>query len=224
MTPSQTYRTVRDRLLAPAPTMDEAAQSPPVPALPGWSVRDTYAHLAGICTDVLSKRLTTLASPEWTAGQVADRAGRPFSDVCDEWAKAGPTMAAFLAAPGAERALPIVQDAWQHEQDVHAALGLPADRDIETSVWMATFTLAYLMRKWPEDLPAVRVVAGPIDRTLGDGEVAATLRTDPYELARLTIGRRSREQILGLDWEGDPSGMLGSLHSFAMPVGAITEN
>lgn len=223
MTPSQTYQGVRARLLDLASTLDGTAQSTPVPALPGWSVRDTYAHLAGICTDVLTQRLTTLASPEWTAGQVADRARLPFADVCREWADAGPTMDTFLAAPGADRALLMVQDIWQHEQDIHGALGTPADRDVETCTWMATFTLRYLTRKWPGDMPAVRVVAGPIDHTLGEGEVAATLRTDPYELARLTIGRRSRAQILGLDWEGDPSAMLGSLHTFTMPEEPVME-
>jgi len=223
MTPSQTYSAVRTRLLDLASTLDGSAQSTAVPALPGWSVRDAYAHLTGICTDVLTKRLTTLASPEWTAGQVADRAKLPFADVCAEWAKAGPSMDAFLASPGADRSLLLVQDAWQHEQDVHGALGLPADRDVETCTWMAAFTLRYLTHKWPEDMPAVRVVAGPIDHMLGKGEVAATLRTDPYELARLTLGRRSREQILALDWEGDPSAMLGSLHTFTMPGEPVME-
>lgn len=223
MTPSQTYSAVRTRLLDLASTLDEAAQSAAVPALPGWSVRDTYAHLAGICTDVLTKRLTTRASPEWTAGQVADRAGLPFADVCAEWAKAGPSMDAVLSSPSAKGGHLMVEDVWQHEQDVRGALGLPADRDVETCTWMATFTLRYLDHKWPEGTPAVRVVAGPIDQTLGNGEVAATLRTEPYELARLTLGRRSREQILALDWEGDPSAMLGSLHTFTMPGGPLVE-
>lgn len=224
MTPSQTYSAVRTRLLDLASTLDEAAQSTAVPALPGWSVRDAYAHLTGICTDVLTGRLTTLAGPEWTAGQVADRAELPFADVCAEWAKAGPNLDAFLAAPGVERGLLMVQDIWQHEQDIRGALGLAADRDVETCTWMATFTLRYLTHKWPEDLPAVRVITGPIDHTLGKGEVAATLRTEPYELARLTLGRRSRAQILALDWEGDPSAMLGSLHSFTMPGEPVMED
>ncbi|GIG63936.1 hypothetical protein [Phytomonospora endophytica] len=223
MTPSTTYRTIRHRMIERVSTLDAEARAKAVPALPGWSVHDTYAHLTGICTDVLTGRLTTMAKPEWTAGQVADRAGLSLEDVCAEWAKAGPDMDAFLAAPGNERSHLLVQDAWQHEQDIAGALGMSTDRDAETCAWMAAFTLAHLGRRWPEDLPAVRVVADPVDRTLGTGPVAATLHTELYELARLVIGRRSRDQILALNWEGDPVPMLGSLHTFPMPVEALTD-
>ncbi|MEV0644565.1 hypothetical protein AB0I28_04830 [Phytomonospora sp. NPDC050363] len=223
MTPSQTYAAVRRRLLDLASTMDAATQAKPVPALPGWSVRDTYAHLAGMCTDVLDQRLTGMPNHEWTAGQLAERAPLSFVDVCAEWEKRGPGIDMVLAAPGNERSALMVQDAWQHEQDVRGALGLPGDRNAETCAWMAGFTLTHLARRWPEGLPAVRAVAGGIDRTLGEGAPAATLRTDVYELARLTLGRRSRAQILALDWEGDPRPMLDHLHAFTLAEVELAE-
>lgn len=224
MTPSQTYSAVRRRLLDLASTMDPVAQSTAVPALPGWSVRDTYAHLAGICADVADKRLTRPATPDWTAEQVATRASLSLVDICAEWARRGPELDALFAQPGAERSHLLAQDAWQHEQDIRGALGLPGDRNAETCTWMAETTVAYLARRWPDGLPAVRVLAGGIDRALGEGEAAATLRTELYELARLVLGRRSRPQILAMDWEGEPTpAMLDALHAFAFPEIPLAE-
>lgn len=228
MTPGQTYAVVRARLAALASTLDESAQAAPVPALPDWTVRDTYAHLAGICTDLLEGRLDKVADDEWTAGQVRDRAAMSLAEVCAEWTARGAELDAHLDTPVGERSWLAVQDAWQHEQDIRGALGLEGDRDGETCAWMAGFTLRWLGSRWPEGLAAVRVVAGAADGrewVLGGGEVSLELRADVYTLARMAIGRRSREQILALDWsgDGDPAAVVDALHAFPLPVREIVD-
>ncbi|MCW2643471.1 MAG: hypothetical protein JWP76_5777 [Dactylosporangium sp.] len=52
----EVYAEARRRLLDLADGLDGAETARSVPALPGWSIKDTYAHLAGICADVLDDR------------------------------------------------------------------------------------------------------------------------------------------------------------------------
>ena len=42
----------------------------PVPACPGWCVRDVVAHLAGLCQDWVENRFDGYASDAWTTNQV----------------------------------------------------------------------------------------------------------------------------------------------------------
>src|SRR5579862_3678396 len=78
------YATTRQRLLAQAETLDDHAANAAVPALPGWSVKDAYAHLTGVCADVLDGNMDGGGTPAWTARQVAARAERPLVAVCAE--------------------------------------------------------------------------------------------------------------------------------------------
>ena len=51
------YAETRGRLLDLAASTDDERACTPVPALPGWTVKDAYAHLAGLCADMLDGRL-----------------------------------------------------------------------------------------------------------------------------------------------------------------------
>src|SRR5215831_11401044 len=87
---AQVYRTIRAEFLAMGSVLGPAATETPVPALPGWTVADTYAHVTGLCADVLDGNMEGAATPAWTARQLRERAGRPFAAVCEEWADRGP--------------------------------------------------------------------------------------------------------------------------------------
>jgi uncharacterized protein (TIGR03083 family) len=63
----------------------------------GWTVADVAGHVIGQLTDVVNLRLEDLGSPEATARQVGERAGRPPGELADELA-AGTESAATLAA------------------------------------------------------------------------------------------------------------------------------
>ncbi len=43
------------------------------------------------------------------------------------------------------------------------------------------------------------------ERVLGEGDPAATVTADRFELVRMFGGRRSRAQILAASWSGDPT-------------------
>ena len=55
----------------------------------------------------------------------------------------------------------------------------------------------------------------------GDG--AIVLRTDRFEAFRWRLGRRSRRQLAGLDWTGDPSPVLDHLVVFGPAATDIHE-
>ena len=53
-TVGENYRRSRGRLTALLEGADDAAWETPVPACPGWRVRDVLAHLVGVVEDALA--------------------------------------------------------------------------------------------------------------------------------------------------------------------------
>jgi hypothetical protein len=47
-------------------TLDDAQADRVVPACPDWTVRDAYAHQAGVSADILAGRMDGVATDEWT--------------------------------------------------------------------------------------------------------------------------------------------------------------
>ncbi len=56
-----------------------------------------------------------------------------------------------------------------------------------------------------------------------EGEAAVVLRTGRFEALRWRMGRRSRAQLVGLDWAGDPAPVLDHLAVFGPSPADITE-
>jgi uncharacterized protein (TIGR03083 family) len=216
---------VRTRLTGIAAGLGDDEASAPVPALPLWTVRDTYAHLAGVCTEVLDGRLSTYATDEDTARQVAERAGRGVTELCEEWAKRAPQLEEHLAGPHGYRFNLMVIDAWNHEQDVLGALGRPQLREDATTGSVAAMLTDKFARGWRKAGlgPAVRLVSPGVDAVVGVGEPVATLRTTDFELVRMLSGRRTLDEMAALDWSGDPAEVLERLHLFATPAQSLGE-
>ena len=191
----------------------------PVPALPGWSVKDAYAHLTGLCGDVLDGRMEDAGSPAWTARQVAARSGDALSEVCDEWHERGPGLDDWLEQRGDDGTIFVGFDVWNHHQDVRSAVGLLGERDPEHVDYLLERALdAFDQRFRDGSVPALRVLTGRIERSLGSGTPSATLRTTDYELLRTLFGRRSLDQMMSAEWDGDPARYLDHLHLFEPPV------
>ena len=217
------YATTRQRLLAQAEILDDRAAKAAVPALPGWSVKDAYAHLTGVCADVLAGNLEGGGTSAWTARQVAERAERPLVSVCAEWSDRGAEIDGWVAA-AEDRAAFVCFDVWSHEQDIRGAVGLAGDRDDERAHYLVAKALETFDRRVTDaGVPAVRVVTETLDRVVGAGDPAASLHTVDYELLRILFSRRSRAQILRADWEGDPQPSLGPLHLFDLPVSDLAD-
>jgi len=188
-----------------------------------WTVKDVYAHQAGAAADILAGRLEGVATDEWTARQVAERADHSLPDIAAELAEAGAQLDPILEAAGDHVDKRLLIDQWTHEQDVRGALARPGSRDVPVVAYAASAMLRGFGRAWDDgSLAPVRVVASSGEWTLGDGAPVATLRTDDFELVRLLIGRRSRAQALAL-WEGDGEPFVDRLVAFAFAADDVVE-
>lgn len=191
----------------------------PVPALPGWSVKDAYAHLTGLCGDVLDGRMEGAGSAAWTAKQVAARSSQDLSETCAEWLERGPALDDWLAKAGDRGTIFVAFDVWNHHQDVRSAVSLRGERDPEQVDYLAAEALDAFDGRFREaGVPGLRVVTEHVDRDLGDGPPDATLSTTDYELLRILFGRRSLAQITNAGWKGDPTAYVDHLHLFDPPA------
>jgi uncharacterized protein (TIGR03083 family) len=211
------YRETREHLLELAHTMDDAQAQLDVPALPGWTVKDAYAHLAGLCADILDETMENAGSPAWTARQVGDRSGHTLAEITAEWAERGPDLDDWIA-DREEPPMFVAYDVWTHEQDILGALGQRGERDDERVQDLAAAALASFDERFvAESVPALQIVGDGVECVLGEGEPATTLHIDDYELMRILFGRRSLHQIEAADWNGDDDPFIGHLHLFPLP-------
>ncbi|GAA3744445.1 hypothetical protein HDA32_002811 [Spinactinospora alkalitolerans] len=223
MDTARVYARSQARLLDLAARMSSSQERTPVPALPGWTVRDTYAHLAGVCADTVAGTADPDIGAEWTAGHIEQRRHLDLAAVCERWGADGPAVAGMLrAAPG----FPLVRaalDVWHHEHDIRGALGLPGGR--EDAAEVADVLARGRARGWEPDAPAVVLVATDAGArwSLGEGERALVLRATAFELARMLIGRRSRAQVLAMDWSGPAGAVADRMNSFPMPTADLVE-
>ena len=223
MEPAEIYEASRRRLLELATRLDDARLRAPLQATPPWTVLDGYRHLTGVCADVLDGVMDGAGSPEWTATQLAGRADRSIIEVVAEWARRGPDIDARMRETG-ERMSFMAFDAWTHEQDIRAAAGQVGLRDDAAVPSLADLCLrTFGSRYGGSGAPAVAVVIGDEDYTLGEGAPSATLRTTPYELLRIVFGRRSRQQVEAAGWEGEPAAVIEAFHLFDFPTRDIAD-
>jgi uncharacterized protein (TIGR03083 family) len=214
VTVAELYREGRQRLLALAAELTEDDAAAKVPTCPAWTVKDVYAHQAGVPTDIIEGRLEGLASDEWTARQVAARGDRSLAEIAAELAEAGAQLDALLVAAGDAVDRRLVIDQWTHEQDVRGAVRRPGSRDAAAVSFAVATMVARFGQSWPTlGLAPVRVVGSSGAWILGEGEPVATLRASDFELARVLVGRRSRKQAMSL-WDGDGEPYVDHLVAF----------
>jgi uncharacterized protein (TIGR03083 family) len=213
------YADGRGRLLDLAMTLGPPEAAMPVIACPEWTVKDVYAHLAGVCGDILAGRLEGVATDPWTEAQVSARAGVDLPEVIHEWRSVAETFDAVLtdAMPP-----PLIIDLWTHEQDVRGTVGAPGGRSAPQVVYGLAALATGFGSGWT-DRPAVRIVGDSGEWVLGEGPVAATLRASDFELVRAMMGRRSRAQFVALDWEGDGDAFVDHLHAFGYAAADVVE-
>ena len=212
----QLYGQTQARVVALVTELDGRQVEALVPACPDWRVRDVVAHLTAVSEDVLEGRLTGPPSDEQTAAQVARFRDRPLSEVLARWDELGPQ---FGEAIDGFDVWPAVLDVATHEHDIRGAVGEPGARDSEVVRLGADRLLT-----WMQPPVALRVVVEDETYDLGPaGQEPIVLRTGRFEALRWRMGRRSRLQLAGLDWAGDPSPVLGHLVVFGPSPADITE-
>ena len=217
------YADGRERLCDLALTLGPEDAELPVPACPGWTVKDVFSHVSGVCSDVLAGRLHGVATDPWTAAQVSARAAAALPEVIAEWRSSAEAFDALLNDDAPRQ---LIVDLWTHEQDIRGALGVRGGRDSAQVVYAVGAMAAAFGDGWG-DRPLVRFVGESGSWDLGSpgslDEPAATLRASDFELVRAFVGRRSRSQFLALGWEGDGSPFVDHLHAFPYPSADLVE-
>ncbi len=213
---SQLYEKTQVRVVSLVVELDEQQLVAPVPACPGWRVRDVVGHLTAVGEDVLEGRLTGPPSDEQTAAQVARFADRPLSEVLARWRELTPPFGEAIDAFGV---WPAVLDVATHEHDIRGAVGAPGARDVDVVRLGADRLLTWMRPPVP-----LRVEVEDEAYDLGpEGEATIVLRTGRFEALRWRMGRRSRAQLAALDWSGDPALMLDHLVVFGPSPADIAE-
>ncbi|HYS34184.1 MAG TPA: maleylpyruvate isomerase N-terminal domain-containing protein [Pseudonocardiaceae bacterium] len=200
------YCLVRERLVGVVGGVDSPHEVA-VPACPGWSVQDVIVHLVAVAEDVLAGRLSAPPTDEWTAAQVAARRDQSMADVLAAWDDVGPRFQELISRVGM---WPAFLDVLSHEHDVRGALGAPAGRDAAELVLAAENLISWLRSPVPM---TVRVGAREL-RVGPDGDGSLELVTSPFEAFRFRMGRRSRGQLVAMEWVGDPAPVLDRLTIF----------
>lgn len=207
------YRGAFERIDARVRDLAATDLDTPVPACPGWAVRDVVAHLSGIAVDALAGRLTSIPNDAWTAGQVGERRGTTMPQVLDEWAAQVDGMVAALDA----RRMPpnAAADALTHEGDLAEALGDPVPAEDgwrEPAGRLCRGVITHI------DRPGTLTVrsGGAVWTGGSGGGPEASVDVEPWELFRGVMSRRSGEQMRGWAWTGDPEPWLPALCVFGV--------
>jgi len=199
----------------------------PVRGCPQWAVRDVIAHVTGVCADVLSGNIEGVATEPWTAAQVAKRRELSLAEILEEWAQVGPEVEAMAEHFPARVDEQWVLDLTTHEHDIRGSLSRPGGRDSAGVMvgidFAATMGLSGSIKG--RGLPALCVRAGGEEWIAGEGEPAAAVEGSPFELFRAMTGRRSANQIRGLQWDGDADLFVPAFEfgPFTLPASDLIE-
>jgi uncharacterized protein (TIGR03083 family) len=215
-----------------------------VPACPAWTVADLLAHLVELSSDAVSGRLPVMdlleqwrdedvaqSRDQMTADQVDRVAGESMEELVRRWRETTSTLDPMLSgavpfpepAPFGLAAI-LVTDLVIHDQDARGALVVQnAPHGPASSLAMASYLFAVDYRIRQLGLPALGVRYGSKTRLLGTGDPAATVSGTRFELLRAFGGRRSRQQILAFDWEGDPSPYVALIPAYGERADDLVE-
>jgi uncharacterized protein (TIGR03083 family) len=209
------YRDTRLRLTELLAGLDSAALAMPVPACPGWAVRDVAAHLTAVAEDAVAGRLAGIPAPEFTADQVIRLAGADVAEMLSRWADAAGTFEPVLDA---FEVWPAVIDVASHEQDIRSAVGHPGARDCLAIRACTPWLLTWLRPSVP-----LLVVTEDAEYMTGGEQAELIVSTSRFEAFRWRMGRRSKAQLAAMTWSGDPSAVLGELTVFGPTAQDVVE-
>lgn len=214
------YASTRARLTDLLSGLTEAEWAAPVPACPGWRVRDVLAHLVGNLEDGAAGRISGPPSPAQTDEQLARHRDDDPAELLATWG-----VAAELAEPVLTEgeAWPAFIDVLSHEHDVRGALGRPGAREDDDLVLAARLVSGAIEvgdgRRIELDLAS----GAPSDSGSGSDPDAYVVSLSPFEALRLRLGRRSLEQARALPWSQDPSSVLPHLFIFGPRTEPLVE-
>ena len=202
------YRQSQGRILS---LVNNTNADLPVPACPGWTVRDTVAHLLGVISDLSAGKIEDASSDEWTAAHIERTRHRSLSDLTAEWHVRSNTTPGVFQSLGAV----LVADLVTHEFDIKQAIGNTQGRDLQVVRTVALFYLNALDAAWREEgIPPLRVLTESTALDIGGENPETSVEMSWFEIGRVLSGRRSVNQVQALAWKGDPDPWLDHLFVF----------
>jgi len=183
--------------------LDDAAWAAPTRCR-GWEVRDVAAHVAGLASDALSGVSGNRTADE-QAAELRDRSPAEiaamlrtaretfgsFFDALDDAAWNAPSGVLDMTLGQGIEAL--FDDAYVHEDDVRAALGLPPARGPALAGSVAYLARMLALKGWG---PATLALDGLPEHDIGAGGPKVT--GDPHQFMLVATGRAD-PATLGLD-------------------------
>jgi uncharacterized protein (TIGR03083 family) len=210
------YQESRERIAELVTGLDEKGWRTAVPACPIWTVRDVVAHVTAVAEDWVSGSLTGPPTDEQTAAQVSRFRGQRPAEILAAWAAAAAQLDQLAEASGLT---PPLGDITSHEHDIRGALGRPGARDC-AAVWHSSDQLLTILQT---PVPMGVTVEHAQYRSGPAGPIEIRLRTTRFEALRWRTGRRSRTQMVAMDWSGDPSAVLDHLYLFGPAAVDVVE-
>ena len=212
---TDTYRNGREQLLELGRSLMPSEGDIMTTACPAWSVKDVFAHLAGISTDIMTGNTEGAATEAWADGHVAARVDRSLADVLDEWSTAGPEVSNVMEEAGEAFPFQLFVDQWTHEWDIRAALGAQASAESDDSVFthfLSEFDAVMSADGAEQGLDRLTLEIDGQRLEVGTGAHLGEVSLTTFEFARISMGRRSRRQLMELDWpDGDMSAHIDVL-------------
>lgn len=237
------YEQVRNDISELVTGLDPQELDTPVPATPGWNIKDVITHLTADASCVIAgdfpREFFEAIGAEsavarvnaWTARQLKDREDRSLEELLQEWKSSGTELADMMRGEKpwpeetfifADRAL--LTDVAVHQQDIFGALGIERARDaVPIKIALKAYIVAMSWRLAAEELAPLRFDFGEKTDIAGDGDAGATVKTSRFEFFRAMSGRRSPDQIRSYQWDGDPEPYMPFFYPYGIRDDALVE-
>jgi uncharacterized protein (TIGR03083 family) len=221
---SSAYKDSRLRVEALARGLTPAELEQMVPACPEWTRKELVAHVAGIAADIVAGNVGDAGRADWTEAQIEAARDETIDDVLGRWATDSAQVEPFLDTIHPTAAALTVGDLVVHEQDLRGSLGNRDARDTpELTMALAAYVRRFGKRLKDAGLPTVLIRAGGEEFTAGLETPEVTIDDDAFEVFRALTGRRTKDEIRKLAWDGDPEPYVDLFSSYSHPDESLRE-
>jgi uncharacterized protein (TIGR03083 family) len=182
-----------------ATQLDDDDWATPVGCCPGWTARDVLSHVSGVADDIIHGRVDGAGTSPWTAAQVERNREFTVAELMERWTGQVDRIAEILDQFSEFRP---PMDTQAHEHDIRAAVGKRGNRD------NAIITATAARFRQMESTPPVTILLENDESRPAPTDGLVVRGLTRWELVRSRLGRRSRRQVAGYDWSGDPTPVL----------------
>lgn len=217
------YRASRERMVDLVAHVDESTAATPVGACPAWTVKDLFAHVTGIATDLATGNLPQGDTQAWVDRQVAERRGIGLDAVIEEWTSIAPAFEAMIDERP-RRWWGLTYDTVVHEHDLRSALAVGGARQSAGVALAARYGLRLVAGDLVAGgLGAVEVVIDGELLVVGEGEVRLRVEGTAFEILRTLGSRRTLDEVAATVTAGDLEVVLAGLLHMDPPPASLGE-